>query len=109
MFVSATGSMISPFVAGASPDRHSCVATFAALMAMVHVTKLIAVGALGIAIGAYVPLMLAMIATATLGNWCGGRVLNLITERRFRMVFRVLLSLLALRLLWSAARGAGLF
>ena len=44
-----------------------------------------------------------MIAAAGLGNWVGGRVLNRIPERRFRIVFQVLLSALALRLVWSAA------
>ena len=103
MFVSASGAMIAPFVASASPDRRNYVATFATMMAMVHVTKLVAIGMLGGALGAYVPLILPMIAAAGLGNWVGGRVLNRIPERRFRIVFQVLLRALALRLVWSAA------
>lgn len=103
MFVSASGAMIAPFVAAASPDRRNYVATFATMKAMVHVTKLVAFGMLDVALGAYVPLMLPMIAAAALGNWVGGRVLNRIPERRFRIVFQVLLSALVLRLVWSVA------
>ena len=108
MFVSATGTMLSPFVASAAPDRRNYVATFAALMALVHVVKLIAFGLLGVAFGAYIPLIALMIVSAALGNWIGARVLERISEKRFRIVFQILLSLLALRLLWGAARESGL-
>jgi uncharacterized membrane protein YfcA len=44
-----------------------------------------------------------MIAAAALGNWVGGRMLDRIPKQRFRIVFQVLLSAIALRLVWSAA------
>lgn len=106
MFVSATGTLLAPFIAGASPDRRNHAATMAALMAIVHITKLVAFGFLGIAIGAYAPLIVAMITTAALGNWVGSRTLDRVPERAFRIVFQVLLTGLAVRLLWVAAGGA---
>ncbi len=109
MFVSATGTMLSPFVASAAPDRRNYAATFAALMALVHVAKLAAFSFLGVAFGAYLPLIGLMIVSATFGNWVGARVLERIPERCFRMVFKVLLSTLAVRLLWVAARDSGYF
>lgn len=108
VFISATGTMLSPFIASASPDRRNHVATMAALMAMVHIAKLIAFGVVGIAVGAYAPLMAAMIAAGMFGNWVGARVLNRIPERLFRIVFQVLLTGLALRMLWRAAVEYGL-
>jgi len=109
MFVSATGTLIAPFVMGASSDRRNYAATFAALMTIVHTAKVVAFGLLGVALWAYVPLMAAMIAAAALGNWVGSRVLTRMPERGFRLVFQLLLTLLSLRLLWRAARDAGLF
>jgi uncharacterized membrane protein YfcA len=109
MFVSATGTMTSPFVASAAPDRRNHVATFSALMTIVHVSKLVAFGILGVAFAAYVPLMAAMIAAGVLGNWVGSKVLNRIPERGFRVVFQLLLTVLALRLMWKAAADAGIF
>ena len=103
MFVSATGTLIAPFVASASPDRRNHVATMATLMAIGHILKLVAFGLLGVAIAAYTPLMLAMIATAVLGTWIGSRTLNRIPERAFRVIFQVLLTGLALRLIWVGA------
>lgn len=109
MFVSATGTLLAPFVASASPDRRNHAATLAALMSMVHITKIVAFGVLGIAIGAYLPLIGGMIVMAASGNFVGSKVLNHMPERAFRIVLQVVLTLLALRLLWVAARGAGIF
>jgi uncharacterized membrane protein YfcA len=109
MFVSSTGSLLAPFVAGISPDRRNYASTTAGLMSMSHIVKLVAFGLMGFAVGAYLPLMAAMVATAALGNWLGRKVLFRMREDLFRVVLKVLLTALALRLLWVAARGSGLF
>ena len=108
VFVSATGTLLAPFVASAVPDRRNHAATMSSLMSIVHVTKLIAFAWVGIAIGAYTPLMVAMIATAALGNWVGAVTLDYMPERAFRLLFQVVLTVLAVRLLWLAAVEAGL-
>ena len=109
MFVSATGTLIGPFVFNASPERRNYAATMGVLMCISHITKITAFALLGIAIGAYIPLIAAMIACGSLGSWVGGKALNHIPERLFRAVFRILLTVLALRLLWIAAREQGFF
>ncbi len=109
IFVSATGSLIAPFIANASPDRRNHAATMGALMFITHITKIIAFGILGVAVGAHIPLIVMMIGGASLGSWAGGKALNRIRERLFRVVFQILLTVLALRLLWVAARESGLF
>ena len=107
MFVSSTGALIAPFIASISPDRRNYAATTSALMAMSHIIKLVAFAVMGFAIGAYLPLMGAMIATAFLGNWVGRRVLVQMPEKIFRIVLKTLLTALALRLLWIAAKDGG--
>jgi uncharacterized membrane protein YfcA len=107
MFVSATGTLLAPLIAGNAPNRYSQVATFGTLMAVVHVTKLAAFGILGFAIGRYVPLMAAMVATGALGNWLGERALDHVGERGFQIVFRSVLTLLGLRLVWVAVAELG--
>ncbi len=109
MFVSATGTLIAPFVANASPDRRNHAATMGALMCGSHISKIIAFGALGVGVWIYAPLIVAMIGACALASWAGGKALNRIPEKLFRVVFQILLTLLALRLLWVAARGSGLF
>ena len=100
MFVSATGSLLAPLVASSAENRHSQVATFGALMTVTHVAKLVAFGIIGFAIGHFIPLMAAMIAAGTLGNWLGEKALNRMSERGFRLTFQIILTLLGLRLVW---------
>lgn len=107
MFVSATGTLLAPFVASAAPDRRNHSATLGALMITTHISKLVAFGVLGFAVGRFVPLMAAMIAAGAAGNWVGELALNRTPERRFRLILQIVLTVLALRLLWSAAAGAG--
>lgn len=107
VFVSATGNLIAPFIAAASPDRRNHPATLAALMTVAHLCKLAAFGFIGIAIGAYLPLVAAMIGGAFLGNWAGRATLERMRERDFRLIFRILMTALAVRLLWMAAVEMG--
>jgi len=103
VFVSATGSLLAPFVASAAPDRHNHAATLGALMAISHVAKLVAFGFIGFAIGGFIPLIAAMIVAGAAGNWAGEVALGRTTERRFRLFLQLILTLMALRLLWGAA------
>ena len=107
MFVSATGTLLAPLVASNAPNRHAQVATFGALMAITHVAKLVAFGFLGFAVGRYVPLMAGMVLTGAIGNWIGERALDRFSEGNFRWVFRSILTLLGLRLIWVAVTELG--
>jgi uncharacterized protein len=107
VFVSATGTLLAPFVAASTPDRRIHVATMGALMMIAHIAKIAAFGFIGFAIGSYVPLMAAMIVAGAVGNWVGEVALEKTSERSFRLVLQIVLTLLGLRLLWSAAQSAG--
>ena len=104
VFVSATGTLVGPFVASASPDRRNHVATLSALMAITHIAKMAAFLWVGFQLGAYVPLIAGMIATGILGNHMGERALNSMREDWFRIGFKTVMTTLALRLIWVALR-----
>ncbi len=108
VFVSATGTFLSPFIASAAPDRRNHVATQGALMIFVHIAKLVAFGFLGFAISAYLPLMAAMILAGAAGNWLGEVALAHTSEKRYRLMLKIFLTVLALQLLARAASEAGL-
>src|SRR3954453_16436098 len=61
VFVSATGTLLAPFIASAAPDRYSLAATMGALMTITHIAKLIAFGFIGFATASFLPLIAAMI------------------------------------------------
>ncbi len=107
VFVSATGTFLSPFIASAAPDRRNHVATQGALMIFVHVAKLIAFSFIGFSIGAYLPLMGVMIVTGAAGNWLGEVALHHLPEKKYRTTLKVVLTLLALQLLARAASQLG--
>lgn len=107
VFVSATGTLIAPFIAAASPTRHNHAATLGILMSFTHTLKLAAFMFVGIAIGAYIPLIVGMVLTGAVGNWLGEAALLKVPEQRFRLIFQVCLTLLGLRLLWTATQSAG--
>lgn len=109
VFVSATGTIVAPFVASVAPDRRNHAATVGALMTFVHISKMVAFGMLGFSIGNYAWLMVVMIVTGALGNWLGEVALNHVTEQRFRFILQLTLSALALNLLINALRNAGWF
>jgi len=109
VFVSATGSLVAPFTASATPDRRVHVATMGALMTIAHLAKIVAFGFIGFAVASYAPLMAAMIATGAAGNWIGEAALLRTSEQRFRLALRITLTLLGLHLIWGAAAGAGWF
>jgi uncharacterized membrane protein YfcA len=109
MFVSSTGLLIAPFVAGISPDRRNYAATVAALGTTMHLIKLAAFGFIGFSIGAYLPLIAVMCATAALGNWVGRHILVRMPEKAFRIALKYLLTVLSVRLLWVAMRDGGVF
>lgn len=109
MFVGATGVLVAPFVAAASPNRRNHAVTLTGLMSISYIIRIIAFGLLGVSLSAYVPLIIVMIATAALGNWIGGRTLNRMPEHLFRRCFQIVLTLLALRLLWVAATSGEIF
>jgi uncharacterized membrane protein YfcA len=109
VFVSATGTLLAPFVASAAPDRYNHSATLGALMAITHIAKLAAFGFIGIAIGSFAPLMAAMIVTGAAGNWLGEVALHRTSEDRFRLMLKLVLTALGLRLLWGAVPDLGWF
>lgn len=102
VFVSATGTIVTPFVASAAADRRNHAATLGALMTMVHILKLAAFTAIGFSIWDYVPLIIAMVASGAVGNWLGEVALARTSEQRFRLILQIGLTVLALRLIWNA-------
>jgi uncharacterized protein len=109
IFVSATGTLLAPFVASHAPNRYNHAATLGALMLISHITKIIAFGFIGFAIGSFVPLMAAMVLTGAAGNWLGEMALDYTTEGRFRLILQLVLTALGLRLIWMAVPELGWF
>lgn len=99
MFVGAVGPFVASVLSPARMTRHQIVATLAVCVTQQHALKILVFGLLGFAYLPWLVLTGAMIATGFAGTLIGTRLLSRLPEAQFRMVFRAILTALALNLL----------
>lgn len=102
MFVGATGPMVAAFWDVARMGRLGVVGTHAASMVVQHAAKVAAFGAIGFDFGDWLPMVIAMLIAGQVGTQVGAHLLARMPERVFSTGFKLVLTALALRLLWSA-------
>lgn len=103
MFVGATGPLVAAFVKQQQQgDRLRTVANFAAAMSVQHLPKAIVFGAAGFVFADWLGLILLMIASGALGTWLGLKLLNKLSNHKFGLIINTVLTLMAMRLIWSA-------
>jgi len=101
MFVGATGPLVASVVHRQSADKLAVSATFASCMSVQHLLKLAVFSVAGFAFWQWLPLVLLMIAGGFIGTWLGLKVLNRLPVKLFSQIFKLVITLLALRLLWQ--------
>ena len=107
LFVGATGPLVAAFIKQIHTDRFRTVATFGTAMTLQHAPKALVFGVAGFVFSEWLLFILAMIACGFAGTWLGLHLLKSIDNRWFHTAFNLVLTLLAFRLLWQAARSAG--
>ncbi|MDO6681901.1 MULTISPECIES: sulfite exporter TauE/SafE family protein [unclassified Oceanobacter] len=101
MFVGATGPLVAGFVHRNNYSKLQLTSTFATCMTLQHSFKAVVFGTIGFAFWEWLPLVLLMVLSGTMGTWLGLKLLNRIPGRWFKQTFRIVVTLLALRLLWQ--------
>jgi len=92
---------VAAFVHRRGYEKYRIVATFAACMTVQHLLKMLVFGLIGFAFTDWLPLIIAMIAGGFAGTWVGLHILKKVPAERFQEIFRLLVTLLALRLVWQ--------
>jgi uncharacterized membrane protein YfcA len=105
MFVGATGPMVAAFWDVKRMGKLGVVATHSACMVVQHAAKVLAFGVLGFAFSEWLAMIVAMLVAGQIGTQVGAHILSRLPERVFEISFKLILTGLALRLLWSAAAG----
>lgn len=100
--VGASGPMTSPFFKAVTASHVAFVATAATTQVLAHVSKLVAFTAGGWAIGDHLGMIVAGVAGVIVGSFLGTRLLGKISELALDRVFKIVLTVLALRMLYSA-------
>ena len=101
MLVGISGPLSAALVRGL-PDRHQLIATQATLVSFQHLFKVLVFMVLGFAFARYLGLILLMVISGFAGTVLGSRLLKRVPEAIFRIGFKILLSLVALGLIWHA-------
>ena len=101
LFVGATGPLVAAFI------KQKTVATFATAMTLQHAPKALVFGIAGFVFLEWLPFILAMIGCGFAGTWLGLHVLKSLGNRWFSLIFNLVLTALAVRLLWQASVSAG--
>jgi uncharacterized membrane protein YfcA len=101
MFFGGTGPFVATYIKGQGLDRMTHVATHAALMTIQHLLKILVFGLLGFVFSQWLGFVALLIAAGFLGTLVGRHALTRINERYFLRVLNVVLTLLALRLIWG--------
>ncbi|NKC11130.1 MAG: TSUP family transporter [Gammaproteobacteria bacterium] len=105
MFVGAVGPLFGACLSAGRFDRHTVVATQGACVCMHYLLKAVAFGVIGFAYLEWLPFIIAMTASGFAGTLVGGRGLDKLPEKLFAKAFRTVLTLFALKLLWSGLMG----
>ena len=101
MIVGATGPLVAALLANRGLIKQPLVATHAGCMVIQHGLKILAFGTLGFAYAEWAPMLAAMIASGLVGTWVGSRTLDNLPEAHFRLGFKIVMTLIALQLIWQ--------
>lgn len=97
--IGATGPLIAPFFLNLGLDRRALVGTKAACQAAGHLAKLLAFGVAGFVFSAWLTPLAILSGMVIAGTWLGSRILDHVSELWFTRLYRLVLTLIALRLI----------
>lgn len=105
MLAGATGPLGAAVLLRYSAARDWLVVNTAVYMSLNHALRVVAFALLGFSFAPWWPLIGAMVAAVIAGSWAGTRLRQLVPQVDFERWFKVLVTLLALRMmalpLWS--------
>jgi uncharacterized membrane protein YfcA len=102
MVAGATGPLGAAVLFKHNRDKDWLVVNTAAYMSLNHGLRMFAFGLLGFAFLPWLNLIVAMAIAVTLGSWVGTKIRGSIPQRNFQLWFKVLVTVLAVRMILMA-------
>jgi len=103
--IGATGPLIAPFFLNLGLSRFALIGTKAICQTFGHLSKIVIFAVTGFAFAAHLPLLLMLWAMVVAGTWTGSQLLHRVDELLFTRLYKGVLSLIALRLIFAAAES----
>ena len=101
----AYGALLHAIILRTGLRKHQVVGTMAACLTGMSVMKIVGYTLTGFDYRPFFPLIGFSIVAALIGTWIGKRAVDRISEVAFRVVFRILITVTALRLLYTGFVG----
>lgn len=95
-------AIVAAFIKQLEVDRFRTVATFAMAMSLQHGVKIVVFEGMGVSLADWWPLLVCMMLSGTVGTWIGFKMLKRVADKHFQTAFSIVLTLLAIRLIWQA-------
>ena len=105
MFVGATGPLVAAFVHRNNYSKMQITGTFASCMTLQHGLKAFVFTFVGFSVVQWAGLIVAMVLSGALGTYVGLKVLKRVPTQKFMLAFKLVVTLLAFRLLWQALQS----
>ena len=112
VIVGAVGPLLAPFFLRGGFKKESIIGTKAGCQATIHIIKIAAFSGLYpmLLVGehrdfdflAQLPMIVPMALTTKVGTYTGKSMLRWVSEKRFILIYKVVLTVLGARLLWDA-------
>jgi uncharacterized membrane protein YfcA len=99
MVAGATGPLGAAVLFKHNRDKDWLVVNTAIYMSLNHGLRMFAFGLLGFAFLPWLNLIVAMAVAVTLGSWVGTKIRGIIPQRNFQLWFKILVTVLAIRLI----------
>lgn len=101
MFVGATGPLVAGFLYRTGGEKLTRVATMAAALTFQHILKALVFTVVGFTFTKWLPLIVGMIIFGALGTWIGLHGLHRVSSEMFNILFRIVITVLAMRLIYQ--------
>ncbi len=105
MIVGATGMLIAPFFLQPTWAKQRVIASLAVCQTCAHLLKMVAFASYGFNVFEHWEWLLPMCVAVIVGTWLGKHLHGHLEEHHFRLAFRAILALLALKLAWDGSVG----
>ncbi|MCR9136998.1 MAG: sulfite exporter TauE/SafE family protein [Alphaproteobacteria bacterium] len=106
MFFGATAPLNAALLSNSFSERQTLVGSLAAITSAQHGFKIIGFALAGFVFAPWLPLVAMMIVFGFAGTLVGARILLRLPEERFRLIFKIVLTVLAVEMFF---RGIGTF
>ncbi len=107
MVIGAVGPLGAAVLARRDARRDWLVVNTGVYMTSNHLIKVLAFALMGFSFAPYLGLMLGMVGAGIIGSWLGTRLRKFVPQVNFQFWFKLLVSVLALRMIVLSVIGAG--